>query len=377
MKYRNIKKTKKIKNKNKNKTKNSNQQKKGKKQHKGGGEKKQQHKTVGWKQLNCSPAVKGETVSETSCMVPAVLQRIKDEYNKDYPTQPITSTDPVQIWQELHRRLKECKHEKCWLKIIDDSNEKRAIKEKSFRPDQPSEWASNPDEWLSNYDIFNVVKQYEEEYPDFKLLGPSAIDFDKVLKHGKCVNQDICTYSLKHWMQKGKRNFAFSLNLDDHDEPGSHWVTVYVHIPSVQHHTSNGGKPQKKQTAESQQQQQQIPVGDSTDHAFIFYFDSAGNSVPSEVTKLMNRIKKDGAKMQPPIDFKVYHNSGHDHQKGNTECGMYSIFFIITMLIGNTPFHPEHMTFQERIELFIDKKNKIDDKVVFDYRDLYFNVREE
>jgi len=328
---------------------------------------------VGWKQLNCSPAVKGETVSDTSCMVPPVLEKIKKEYNKDHPTQPITSTQPAQIWQDLHTRLNECRDEKCWLKIVDDSNEQTRLKEKLFRPDQPKEWEKNPDEWLSNYDIFNVVKQYEDEYPDFKLLGPSAIDFDAVLETGTCVNKDICQFSLKEMMKKKKRNFGFCFNLDKHTGPGTHWVSLYLHIPS----SVQGGDTVNTNNTTKTINTIKSTVGepmDKTDHPFIFYFDSAGNSVPKEVRTLMDRIAEDGKQMVPSISFRQYNNDGYDHQKGNTECGMYSIFFIITMLIGNTPFHPEYMTFQERIDMFIGKnKKKIDDTVVFDYRDLYFN----
>jgi hypothetical protein len=63
------------------------------------------------------------------------------------------------------------------------------------------------------------------------------------------------------------------------------------------------------------------------------------------------------------------------HQNGNTECGMYSIFFVITMLTGKTPFTGEKvMTMNERLDLFL--KKRIPDEVVFDYRDLYFNPKE-
>ena len=92
-------------------------------------EKEKQGIRVEWKALNCSPAVKGQTVSEKSCLVPKVLQKIKEEYNKDHPIEPITSNDPVQIWQMLHRVNRHCRNEMCWLNIIDESNERRRIQE--------------------------------------------------------------------------------------------------------------------------------------------------------------------------------------------------------------------------------------------------------
>ena len=53
---------------------------------------------------------------------------------------------------------------------------------------------------------------------------------------------------------------------------------------------------------------------------------------PKEVKKLIERIKEQGLSLQPSIDFKVDSNEGIEHQYGNTECGIYSIFFIVHML---------------------------------------------
>ena len=75
------------------------------------------------------------------------------------------------------------------------------------------------------------------------------------------------------------------------------------------------------------------------------------------------------------IEFEYFSNTRKQHQRGNTECGMYSIFFIVTMLTGKTPFYKNKvLSMDERIELFL--KKKIPDEVVFDYRDLYFNKTE-
>ena len=48
----------------------------------------------------------------------------------------------------------------------------------TFTPYKPTEWEKNPVEWLSNFDILNVLKQYEEKYSDFKFIGPTPIDFN-------------------------------------------------------------------------------------------------------------------------------------------------------------------------------------------------------
>lgn len=293
--------------------------------------------------MNCSPAVKGKTISENSCLTPQILLNIKNKYNEDHPDQSILSKDPREIWRELHNRLSKegCKKEDCWLKELDNTTLQKQIKEHIFAPDMPPEWKTNPDEWLSNFDIFNVVAQYEETYPDFKFMGPTTIDFDTRLpeKNNKCVEEEMCQFHLKPDSKKGFTKFACVVNLDKHWQGGSHWVSLYVDI----------------------------------ENGIIFYFDSAGtNNTPAEILAFVNRIKEQGKTLSPPVDLKYYTNGKLHHQTGNTECGMYALFFIITMLTGKTPFYKQRiMPMNERIDLFL--KKRIPDNVIFDYRDLYFN----
>jgi hypothetical protein len=292
----------------------------------------------------CSPVANTTTIKKgATCFPPNVILKIKEEFNKDHPNDPIKSNNVHEIWKELNDRLSstKCKNknESCWLDIIDDSKIKVDIKKNIFAPEQPKEWKSNPDEWLSNFDIFNVIEQYKDvpKYKDFLPISPTSIDFDSN-RNGtnSCVSEELCKFSLKDWMKKGKKRFGIVFNLDKHTGPGSHWVTLFVDAV----------------------------------HSFMFFFDSAGDGVPNEIKSLMDRIEKQGKELN--INFKRYDNEGHDHQKGNTECGMYSLFFMITMLTGILPSNPGHiMSIDDRINLFL--KKKIPDKVVFYYRNLYFN----
>ena len=125
-------------------------------------------------------------------------------------------------------------------------------------------------------------------------------------------------------------------NLDKHDQPGSHWVSLYVDL--------NPKNP------------------------FLFYFDSTGRDSPKEIKVLEKKIIKQGK--QNGLVIQKYSNLGTEHQEGNTECGMYSLFFLITMLTGDSGFE-QNMTFEEKILLF--SKSKIPDKYVELHRDVYFN----
>lgn len=298
------------------------------------------------KKTNCSPVVENKTVQSGSCLTPKILTLLKDQHNQHYPANPIHSTDPNVLLKILKMRFSEkgCKKELCMLREIKDEKLRENIQKEIFAPDQPIEWKTNPDEWLSNYDIMNVIHQYEEKHTNFKFFGPTTIDFDTRLPelNNKCVENNLCEFNLKKDLKNGFQKFACVFNLDKHYESGSHWVSIFVDIPE----------------------------------RIIFYFDSAGSPIPEEISILVKRLQTQSLQLDKPFRFKYYTNGNLQHQNGGTECGMYALFFIITMLTGKTPFFKDHiLSMRERIHLFT--KKKIPDEVVFDYRDLYFNPREE
>jgi hypothetical protein len=249
--------------------------------------------------MNCSPIVKGKSIVENSCYTSDALMQIKDAYNKNHASdEHILETDPTKIYNALRAKLTRCKTEDCWLEQINDPKVRQQLDQILFAPDQPPEWKENPTEWLSNFDIEKVLQQYEIAYPEFKLLGPSSIDYDTMV-NGQCVWNDICRMKLKDLMARKKRKLGIVFNLDKHDEPGSHWVSIFVDL----------------------------------DKHFIFYFDSALNPTPPEIKRLKDTIMKQGLALNPPIIFKYITNK-KAHQRSNTECGMYTLYFIITLLTG-------------------------------------------
>jgi Ulp1 family protease len=88
----------------------------------------------------------------------------------------------------------------------------------------------------------------------------------------------------------------------------------------------------------------------------IIYFDSNGNKPPKEVKKLIDKIISQGKQLG--FDFNVFINK-ISHQKSNSECGMYSLYFIIQMLKDTDK------------DYFL--KQRIPDEDVFKLRDKYFN----
>jgi len=290
------------------------------------------------KKMNCNPAVKGKTSIESSCLTDPILIKLKDSYNKHHNTTPILSNEPTQIWNDLRERMTTCLKEDCWLDVIDDNSTRKKINEMLFAPKQPKEWKMNPNTWLSNYDIFEVLAQYEAKYKNFKVIGPTPIDFDTrpIEMNGKCVWEELCTFSLDNYLKNGKTKLGIVFNLDKHNSSGSHWVSMFVDL----------------------------------EDEFIFYLDSAGNKIPIEVEKLAKRIIEQGIKRNPQKHIHLYENCPVEHQMGSTECGMYALYFIITMLTSET----EGKVFKnyiEKIRFFKDKQ--IPDKYVNKYRKIYFN----
>jgi hypothetical protein len=291
-----------------------------------------------FRKMNCNPAIKGKTAVTDSCFPPETLVLLKSSYNKYHPQNKIQTSTLPQIWGELKQRLSHCSKEDCWLNQIDDKNVRDRIDGLSFAPDMPKEWKKNPSEWLSNYDIMDVLKQYEHTYPSFHVIGPTPIDFDTKPKDmdGQCVWEELCNFNLEKYFKSGKKKIGIVFNLDKHDRGGSHWVSMFIDL----------------------------------DDKYAFYMDSAGNEIPKEIDALLKRIVQQGLAMHPPIHIHFYENCPLEHQMGTTECGMYSLFFLITMLTGET----EGKIFKnyfEKIRFF--KNRRIPDRHMKRYRKIYFN----
>ena len=274
--------------------------------------------------LRCSPK---EHKNGFSCLDDDTLYKLKDLWNARHPDAIINSNDSREIWENLKQNMSGvCNKESCWLKqnFVNGKLDKELAN--SFAPVSPSEWKKNPNEWLSSTDILNVMKQYEKAYKCFDFIGPSPIDFDTHKMYGECVWEELCHFNLKNEIKNGKFKIGIIFNLYPHTLDGSHWVSLFINI--------------KKST--------------------IFYFDSAGDKIPDEVMKFVNRVIKQGKSLSPKIDFKFDQNYPVEHQYGDTECGVYSLYFIVHMLEDR---HTE--------EYF--KTHILYDKYMEHFRKIYFN----
>ena len=276
--------------------------------------------------VNCSPKPKGE-INDYSCYTNKSLFKLRDLWNARHPDAKIKSSSPKEIHQQISKHLGGvCNKESCWLKQKAAFGRVDSDVADSFAPESPPEWKKNPNEWLSSVDIMNVMKQYEKAYKCFDFIGPSPIDFDTRKLYGECVWDELCNFSVKEQIKSGKTKIGIIFNTDPHNKPGEHWISMFINI-------------KKKK---------------------IFFFDSTGEKAPKEVMVLVDRIIDEGKSLSPKIDFEFDSNEGIEHQYGNTECGIYSLFFIVHML--EDKFTADYM-----------KTHILKDKYMEKFRHIYFN----
>jgi len=213
------------------------------------------------------------------------------------------------------RLQKLCDNQMCWLKqpFINRLQKKIKydLKTNIFRPKGPQGKFT----WLNTFDINKVMGQYEQKYPHFKFLGAVPIDVDDLPSYG------IKNLNFKQLNNDGIHSLGIVFNLDPHDKPGSHWVAMYSDTKKGQ----------------------------------VYYFDSYGTRPEPEIRKIMRRFSNFIKKQNKKLD--VRHNSIR-HQFKNSECGVYSINFIIRLLNGNS--------FDEIVN------DKTPDNKINECRDVYF-----
>jgi hypothetical protein len=278
------------------------------------------------KKINCSPKDKNE-IKNYTCYTDKSLFKFRDKWNIRHPYEKITTNDPKEIHKLLANYLSNvCNKESCWLKQNHEFGKLDEDFKDSFAPESPHEWKKNPNEWLSSIDIIKVMKQYEKAYKCFDFIGPSPIDFDEKKVYGECVWEELCNFNLKQQIKEGKTKVGFIFNTDPHDKPGEHWISMFINIKK--------GK--------------------------IFFFDSVGRKAPDEIMKFVERIKTQGNQLNPRIKFTYDENHPVEHQYGNTECGIYSIFFIVHML-------------EDKLTEHYLKTHILKDKYMEKFRKIYFN----
>jgi hypothetical protein len=277
----------------------------------------------------CAPT---KNYNEGSCFTYEQLYKMAEAYNKNINNPDININKSMinldnpskrDLVYALTDRLKNvCKDQLCWLtteivKNISDDNIKEDIMKNTFRPKGPG--LQGNFKWLNTTNINNIMEQYEKKYPDFKFFGAVPIDFDELPQLGiKDMNFD-------ELINDNITRIGFVFNLDRHNQSGSHWVALFCNLCKTQ----------------------------------IYFFDSYGTRPKKEIRVLIDRIAKwcyenikkkkldvsdndtDVSYMTKDKKNKYEKLMGIDynrsrHQYGNSECGVYSVNFILRLLKGES-----------------------------------------
>lgn len=221
------------------------------------------------------------------------------------------------LLKELKKHNTKCSSQQCWLEqgFMNKINQKiqDELNKHTFRFDGPE----GKFEWLNTININDVMGQYERKYPEFKFLGGVPADFEDLPILG------IKDLDFKSLMREGKTKIGLVMNMDPHTESGSHWVALYASLKE--------GK--------------------------VYYFDSYGTGPEPRFRKFMRRIAK-FYQTELGIENPIADHSRLRHQYKNSECGVYSMRFILGMLKGET------------FESFSEKQ--IPDRVINKCRNKYF-----
>lgn len=255
----------------------------------------------------CAPA---KRFSENSCISLETLENMAEAYNiysqknklKDeikLSKGNLAMLKPKQyktyLLNEFSKRLNDvCKDQICWTKqkfikymkeeIIED------LENKTFKPSGPQGKFT----WLNTTNIVQVMEQYEEYYKDYLFLGAVPVDFNDLPQLGiRNINYD-------ELMTDGKTKIGIIFNLDEHYKSGSHWVAGFCDLKKGE----------------------------------LYYYDSYGQRPEKRIRdffiKTFNFCRKKNSN-----SFAFYNK--HRHQYKNSECGVYSISFILNLLKGK-PF---------------------------------------
>jgi len=276
---------------------------------------------------SCAPYVISR---EDSCFTYEQLKHIATNFNKSNPVKKITiHRKKAELWDAINTRLSsECasndekcasNDEKCWLQF----NKTRDAQER-FRPNMPSTWKHNPQEWLSNFDIQNVMSQYDKN--SFKFLGVFPSDYDYKLAMNVCVAQELCNLDVHRLKAEGVTEIGIVFNTDPHYASGAHWVAVYA-------------------------------CTNPRSNKFGFYYYDSNAAEPSEYIKKLHASIRSQFAATPGLMTRFTLKSNNiRHQFKNTECGMFSMYFIIRMLNKKKSF--EQIIHEKLNDEIIFKKRK-------------------
>lgn len=175
-----------------------------------------------------------------------------------------------------------------------------------LRPEMPAGWKALPRALLDTNNIDAVMFQYERHYPQFKYLRTLPIDAFSREAEGGCSVSRLCDVDVCALRADAKKLIGAVMNLDRHDQPGSHWVSFALDL-------------------------RRKPV--------IWYYDSFARRPPAPLLaffkRLVDEVPSTAASRRHMLKNSAY--NARAHQRQNTECGIFATLALEGLLEG-VPF---------------------------------------
>jgi hypothetical protein len=270
---------------------------------------------------NCAPCQLKNNKNKQfkSCYSKDSLIKIAEIWNKNNTLKQIKIVNKSRqyLWEQIQQNLNfVCKkNEFCWkkqdfIKKLKDID----IEMYTFKPQYPKEWIKNNTTWLNSSDIYYVMKQYEKANDDFIFLGPIPADCPTKIK---C---ELSNLDLNNMKKNNINKVGIIYNLDVSTGQGTHWVAMFIDNKKNQ----------------------------------INYYDSYG----SKPTQLIHNFIKS---LVDKHNSEVIYNDKR-HQYGHSECGMFSMNFILERLHGSSMYDISQMDIPDKKMIYLRQLlyNKID-----------------
>lgn len=245
-----------------------------------------------------------------TCFTYDALKKIAQAYNRAHSTKsgygvldtfkdtPIPiHRSKKKLWKAIKEKMDErdvCTEEGewCWVRQPFVKNLKdRDISYLTFKPPIPI----GKYDWLSTDDIDRVMEQYEAVIPTFKFMGTWPIDFQTIARKKFMTDFDVMKFK-----KQGYKHVGMVLNEDTSKQSGSHWVGLLLDLDRMEAQFYDSyAEPPKQEVVN-----------------WIKYINS---TLPDKTRK-----------------FEIVYNNVR-HQFANSECGVYTIHFLVLRAIG-TPF---------------------------------------
>lgn len=207
----------------------------------------------------------------------------------DNPELPVGNTEAATAVRIAATALK-CRDESCVRREISTINTERD--HMKFDPRGPR----NNTELIYSTDIDIIMRRWGDEHPTFMSCKFAMMDF-------ATNGNELGSTDYTRAFQSGQfTKFGCVLNTDLSYNPGKHWVALFIDY--------------------------------SPASTTVEYFDSVGNPPSREVCAWLRQTQADIQKIPGTTNINIKIVTTINHQRFNTECGVYALFYIRSRLMG-------------------------------------------